>query len=757
MSRFSRRTLLQLALERGIKPGADLEDELEKLHDYSIKSKVDAEAICEVLKKVVANKSRVVGDSSVRAMVNLFQEVEGPDCPAFLVMVKKGIPTLVEIVDRALESASVTECEEVLFALNILAAYGTREGTDAVIRAAGRPLEPSAYMWSAILTNYRAGHPERTRLFDALRDRLPPDFLGISLLDAANQAHWDGAEGPHPFDSEAGILRLEQLLSDPEEEYFSYAVSVTAALPFILDPARDSLLALALDHSSPDVQLQAAWAAATLGREAGIKWLARACLDFRLADKARQYLSDLDRVDAIPPESEDASFKAKAEFSQWLAHPSELGRAPDELTVIDHRELNWPPGRERIPFWLIQYRLKDGTGLSDDDIGVGLVGSATFCFFSYKLEERPPEDGYAIHCYWEMEQAQLITEITVEYDSAEYEPLLRQCQLDGLLDVKMTTIAEPSPKLKYPQRLVGLATATRNGNTGWIVLDGPRSRWYAQSEMPAESFYNTVLMVHVGRVLLGFAEVVDRKKYLGISGPTRSPEQIVAAYERFVSEASTHGRKAKKLLTGNSVIGLKFMDYVSALAETRSDSKPNCTCLAYERLMSVVERAEPSLHAESFDCFAPLGKNFEAYVEALVELDRRSEVAPLVEKFGPFWDHNLGYGRLGMAAFKSGHDSLAASFIDRLRSMKDWYRCDEMNALAEIWHRQGRADEAHSLLIDSLKGLLKESRSAAGGDRRLFEEWYQNRRSAYSTIFPDRAVDEMARHGIPPSTLSSLG
>jgi hypothetical protein len=306
------------------------------------------------------------------------------------------------------------------------------------------------------------------------------------------------------------VERLEHWLTDPDEEHFSYAVSAAAALPFVTDGGRDGLIALALDHRGADVQLEGAWAAAMLGRAAGIEWLSRACLDVNRAEKAQRYLTELDRADAIPVEVGDPGFKAMAEFSQWLAHPSELGRAPDELRIIDHRELAWPPARKRIPLWLIEYRVKDTTGLADDDVGIGLVGSVTFCFFSYGLTQRPPEDAYAIHCYWEMEHEALISEMDVEPESSEYRPMLRQCTLEGIDQATIVAVAEISPKLKYPRRLVGLAQAIREGNAGWIVLDGARSRWYGRPEMPAGTLDKTVLAIHVGRELLGLREEVDR-------------------------------------------------------------------------------------------------------------------------------------------------------------------------------------------------------------------------------------------------------
>src|SRR5262249_53328145 len=136
------------------------------------------------------------------------------------------------------------------------------------------------------------------------------------------------------------------------------------------------------------------------------------------------------------------SFMAKAQFAQWLAHPNELGRLPDELEIIDHRELDWPPEREIKALWLLKYRVKDQTGLKDDDVNVGLVGSVTFCLFTYELARRPPEDAYAIHCYWEMSNLGLIAESEVDEGSTEYDRMLQQCRVDGLGSVRIVSVVE---------------------------------------------------------------------------------------------------------------------------------------------------------------------------------------------------------------------------------------------------------------------------------------------------------------------------
>jgi len=750
---YPRRTSLQRALERGTQPGASLMDELQSLEDYPIRSRADAKAVCQVLRQLASDDPAVGGDSALRAVTALLQQVEGAECPAFAVFAEQGTVLLIRIVDSALHGPSRHTPDELLFALKVLALYGTAEGTDAIVRAARQPLQPDDFMWSVILHPFGVGHPESERLFHELSDPLPTSFLAVSLLDCANAAQRDGFGDPHPFDSPRGIESLEAWLTDKAPEHFSYAVSAAAALPFINRPERDALLAIAFDHVDSNVQMEAAWAAAKLGRQAGISWLARSCLDVQHSERARAYLTELERQDAIPAEADSPDFRAKADFASWLAHPNELGRPADELEIVDHRELHWPPDRQLKPLWLIKYRVRDRTGLEDDTIGLGLVGSVTFCLFYYKLEERPPEDGYAIHCYWEMEAHGLIADIEVEASSTEYDPLRSQGQLEGVSQDRLLRVAEMSPELGYPQRLVALARASRHGEPGWIVLDGPRSRWYAAAEMPDTPFDTIILMLHVGRVLLGFEEEPDRRGFLRPTAAKRMPAQVVSAYERLLDQARSDIGQARELLGGGGVLSAKFTEYVTALASESSQSTAACTCVAYEAILSVAERDAPSLSREYLRSSAPLAAHLGAYITALLELNRQAEIPAIIERFRPHMDHNAGYTMLGNAAFKGGHDELAESFFVKLRhSMKDWCRSEGMNALAEIWQRQGRNEEAHTLQIDALHGIMEQSRTATGSDCELFEEWFQNRRSAYLRLFADRGNEELQRHGIPKSS-----
>lgn len=690
---------LKRCIERGLANGKLAED-LRELDDLKLKSRADAEAVCWGLRQFGSGRTKDLGDD-MSALTGLFQEVEEEECDAVGVLREEGIPELLRLFDELGELQEKDKASHQLFILKILALYATTQGALKIIEAAQQPLEPDNYMWSVTLGSFKAGHPQNELLFGSLRDPLPEAFIGVALLDAANSCLIEGEEMAHPFDTAEGKERLRSLLTNEDSNTYSYAHSATAALPFISNPERDELLTAALQHPDIGVQIAAAWAAARLGREEGLRKLAAYCRDFKRAQTAKRYLRELGREDVIPSEANDPSFEALAEFAQWLAHPSELGRLPDELEIVDQRELAWPPERQPKPFWLIKFRAKDTTGLDEDDVECGLVGSVTFCFFSYKLAQRPAEDGYAVHCYWEMEQAGLIEESDVGDEQREYEALLKQWRGRWLENPTVLFVAELSPELKYPQRLVGLASGRIEGADGWVVLDGDRSQWYPKSDMPEEAYDSVVLKVHVGRHLLGFSLKADRKKFLPPPPAPKRPEQVIASYQKLLSEAQ----------------------------QWRGTEK-------------------------AFEHFGPLGKHLDAYASALAQLGRGAEIRPTIGLLAPQWDHCSGCVELGSTAFKCGQVDLAEELLVKSREKcENWERNEEMGFLAEIWWGQGRREDGKTLLIECLRRLLDGSKEATGSDKQLFEEWFQNQRRSLLKLFPSDGHAALDANRIPSSTL----
>lgn len=751
---------LQRAIARGMRPDGDLANELSELGDYTIRSREDAQAICEALGKLrVQPRKGSAISSPLFSLTSLFQDVESGKVPAFEVMYKEGLPQLIRIFDAKLRQMGNAkddsgEVDDLLFILKVLAMYGSREGAEKIVAAARQPLKPDDYLWHVILANFAEGNPHSDYLFKALADPLPPDFLAVALLDSANHAATDGELKNHPFDSEAGWQRLENWFTDRDPDHFSYARSATAALPFVSNPARDRLLALAMNHVDAAVKMEAAFAGGKFGSDAALKALARFCLDVNHSEAARDFLTELDREDLIPAEANDPSFKAKAEFAGWLAHANELGQPPDEVEIVDHRRLAWPPERDPEPFWLIRYWLRDRTGLADDDVDCGLVGSMTWCFGSYRMHERPPEDCYAIHCYFEMEIAGLIKEVEVT-DAAAHAGMLGQWKGAPLHEPTITRVAELSAELKYPAGLVAQASATIGGEEGWVVLDGPRSAWYPKAEQPEETHDGVILMIHVGGNLLGFQGRPDRKKYLAGPRPPRPPRQTVAAYEKLMAEAACADPKRQEVLLGSfSLLASHFDAYVDALHAIRGGEKPDILIDVYGRFLRLAEQADGSVRDEVYDILGVLGKGFDAYVDALVTRGRSGEIAGLIDLIAPHWDHNSGYLQLGRAAFKAGRRDAAVRFFLKVHDeMESYYRAEEMSLLAEIWHGRGEAERARELLVDCMRKLVAEIKESKYlGDRQLYAKEFQHHRSSYLRLFPDTEA-QLVKMGLPADPL----
>lgn len=754
---FRSATPLQAALQRGLTAGGDLVKELRELGDYVIESAEDATVVCRALETLLSRAPvpRKGAGSALRGTVGLFQCLESAECPAFGVLREQGTRLLIRIVDAGIRDSEIYQEDELLFVLKILALYATVEGASAVIRAAKKPIAPNEYLWSVILGAFRQGHPEARRVFTELSDPLPCGFLAIALLDSANHLCVEGGELRHPFDSDAGTAQLERWLEDADPELFSYAASAAIALPFLNHRCQSRLFEIALVHPCADVQMEAAWGLARLGVEAGVEKLRAFCLQVDHAASAIEYLEEVGRPEVIPEMAQDPDFRARAEFARWLAHPNELGRSPDEVTVLDARELRWPPGFETKRFWLIQYRVRDPSGLAADEWGAGVVGSVTFCLFGYRLEERPVEDAYAIHCCWEMEQGGLYNEEEVEESGQEYRSLLGQWTGPPLEDARVLAIAELNPALAYPRQAVAVASASLNGVPGWVVLDGTESQWYPQTQMPEGTAPGLVLRIHVGRGLLGFPRP-DTRVLVARPLPVRPPQEVITAYDRLIERARHSLSECRALFTRPGPLSEHFEAYVNALTTEAGTPRARHLAAAYEALLEVAREAGVP-DEETFEISTAIGIHFADYIDALLELGRGDEIGPIIETCEPFWLHNWGFGHLGTAAFKAELWEQAERYFLLLKEgLADWPRAREMSLLAELWFKKGRCDDARQLLLDCLKKLSAQAQSASVTDRKTWDGWFQTHRATFLRLFPEEKK-RLESHGIPEALRGAGG
>ena len=398
---MAKKTPLQIALERGLADGGDLFESLNELDHYEIESLDDAEAFVDALEKFAERPIDQPGMfSAFHQLVSLFQSVTGVS--PFQYLVRRGIPVLIQLYDARIPSADGLQ-NDLLFAVKIFARYGTEEGLDRLIQAAYHPLLRDGYLWSVIFDQLGDQDPLLPELVERFSDPLPDGFICIAFLDWVNRLAREELITAHPFDSHEGVQKLRHWLRSSNRDEFSFAHSSAASLPFIGEPHREQLLALAMDHPDAAVQMEAAWASARLGSEAGSKLLIRLCLDRNYSTTACAYLEELGRDDLIPDEANEPDFRAMADMCDWLAHPQEYGRPPDEIELYDTRELFWPPTNDVRQLWLFKFRFLASEQGESDDCGLGMYGSTTFSLFDETNPDMPPEDAYALHCCWELE------------------------------------------------------------------------------------------------------------------------------------------------------------------------------------------------------------------------------------------------------------------------------------------------------------------------------------------------------------------
>ena len=398
---MSKLSLLQSALNRGLADGGDLYEELNQLGEYEIDSVSDAEALTNGVAEFVRRAED--DDESLSAFpefVRLFQSVSSAEAYRYLAV--RGIPHLIDAFDARLIAPG--DCDsELLLALKVLARYGTEDGLERVVNAAFSPALQNGYLWAIIFEQLGDSDPLIPNLIRRLNNPLPDGFACIALLDWVNRLAREHVITSHPFNTAEGLKKLRSWLTSSDEDEYSYAHAAAAALPFISDPPRSEFLALAMDHPDIGVQMEAAWAAAVLGSESGIKFLARLCLDRNIAVTARTYLAELNREEAIPEEANDPDFIAMSEMCDWLAHPQEFGLPPDEIELYDTREMLWPPTNDWRPLWLFKYQYRTESTGEENNTGIGMTGSITFSLVDEANPEMPPEDIYALHCCWELE------------------------------------------------------------------------------------------------------------------------------------------------------------------------------------------------------------------------------------------------------------------------------------------------------------------------------------------------------------------
>lgn len=393
--------------DRG-RPGQDrkaLSDYLPRDRASVVQTQAEANLVCAAIDKArsaLGGSDDWAASHDLNCAMALMQQVGSAQARDALI--QQGVPRLRALVRDHL-AAPESKRDHTLFALKLIGMYRQPEDVQLFLDAARAPLEPDSFWWQPAFHGFDEQNPGTSALIAGLADPLPPGFILMVYLDKCNALAIAGHLDSHPFASPAGVAALEAWLSSTKQDETSYAISACVALPFIGAPDRERLLQLTDRHPAAAVQMEAAWVRARLEIAVGADRLIDFARDARYSAQAIGYLKELGLDARVPAEVRHPDFVALAEMCQWLAHPNEMGRPPDEIQLADARELHWPPTRDRRRLWTFRYRYDQGAGEAAEE-GYGLVGSVTWAMFGTNTIELSLDDVYALHCAWELQHAE---------------------------------------------------------------------------------------------------------------------------------------------------------------------------------------------------------------------------------------------------------------------------------------------------------------------------------------------------------------
>jgi len=283
----------------------------------------------------------------------------------------------------------------------------------------------SKFDWLNLLNAYDQNHSQTQRFMKAFSGSPPSGKAGEILLHHLISRQRRGLGGPDPYNSGAGSKVFKAWLTSKDPAEYITASLAARASAFLDAEFRDELLALAFDHPSKGVQLQAAWADARNGGNRGISFLRQACLDVELSPGAQECLKSLLREDQIPKEAaSDTGMIAKSSITQMLKAPSQLGEAPLSIEIYDHKNIVWPTMREKCDVWLLKFTFKPKDG-GDVKTGYGFHSKYTsWCSTKGHISPKVPEDLYIYTCAMDILQGAKGSGKSMTRKEAEREALM---------------------------------------------------------------------------------------------------------------------------------------------------------------------------------------------------------------------------------------------------------------------------------------------------------------------------------------------
>jgi hypothetical protein len=353
-------------------------------------------------------------------------------------------------------------------------------------------------------------------LFPRLLDATTHPVVAAIVLDVANHFVRTGHLHPHPACDRASRLaelfqsvaiRLERLPNSPPadaaaweeqrrtaEEGFALLVALCDTLALVGDPSVCDRLRTALELPHRRLRTEVAAALARLGQADGIRVLAQMASESVVRSRAIAYLEELGLADEIPMQFRSAAARAEGTLAQWLASPMQFGIGPQTIELLDERSQYWPGYTEPVACFLLRY----GYATPQGELGgVGIVGPLVHAV-AHSPEDLSVDDFYALFAGYDAEH-----ETIQETPFAEL-PNMEQSMVETLFGELHEAFADAKPVTLghfFGERHI-VATVTRHGLPGVVVLDAGEPHWYPAGNPLRPATTAEAYQIHKGRKLL---------------------------------------------------------------------------------------------------------------------------------------------------------------------------------------------------------------------------------------------------------------
>jgi len=318
---------------------------------------------------------------------------------------------------------SAEECPLDMDLVSMLVRYESLPGLKLVtqlVREEYRVFDP---WWRAVFDTTQARIIQNAGLYLILLldDFVPENMLGLAYLEMCNRVMQycnfmserhspieEAKELEFPYNSPAGRVKLAEYINetatDIPEDYCLYAANEAInAIAYVEEEHCLPLAHLAMQSKNVDIVLAGAIYGAQLNDGPSLEKLAELAADLNYAASAVECLQEQKRTDLIPKIAKEPSFIIRSRMVRLIYEDG--GKRPDEIEVIDHRKMVWPPLKKRTQVFALRFVYHAKEGGREEAVDYGIVHYGELTAFPEETLKREPSiwEIYAMHCAYEME------------------------------------------------------------------------------------------------------------------------------------------------------------------------------------------------------------------------------------------------------------------------------------------------------------------------------------------------------------------